>query len=450
MWEGVSGGDRRRLAGLVLVGFLLRITVVVAFQAWERPPDWDFAGELGAIAKSVAEGRGWSNPFDVESGPTAWQVPGFTSLMALVFTIFGVRTPASALVLQVIISAASAMAAVPLFLLARRLFGDVAAWAGAALWGVYPNSIWFVMTSVETAGILPVLVLTLLVQVDCLGDAKSRSSFLKVGALLGAFALLRTTLLSLTPGIVAILWFRSRLPLRERATRIGLLVAAAILLISPWVIRNWVVLGAPGMRSNLGVELRFANSEARWRGLHDPEAPRAWFELHPSGSKAERDRYIELGEVAYAREAFQDFRRHLAAHPDRFAELVAYRVFAFWFGHYPRPAVEYEGNLQTGLPLRQLKQLWAPAMTLLGFGGLLLARSRGLSIAVPGAALLLMPIPYYLTNVYGRYRMETEGVLIMMAGYLLGEVFLRMIPPSWSAPGEVLEIAQSTDSTRVG
>jgi len=450
MLEGLSGVDRRRLAGLVVVGFLLRICVVAVFQAWNRPPDWNFAGELGAIAKSLAEGQGWANPFDVESGPTAWHPPGFTGIMALVFTVFGVRTPASAFTLQLILSAASALTAVPLFLLARRIFGVTAAWAGAAMWGVYPNSVWYVMTCVESAAGVPLLILTLLYQLDCLNDEKPVSSFVKFGALLGAFSLLRVTLLGLAPGISAVLWFRSRLPLKERAWRLALLGGTAALVLSPWILRNWMVMGKPGLRSNLGVELRIANSELRWRAFRDPAAEQDRFLLHPSGSAKELARYRQIGETAYVGEATADFRRHFAEHPERMAELTAYRVAAYWLGHFNRPGVEYEGNLNTGLPLRMLKRVWAPAASVLGFIGIFLAWRRGLPIGAAVIAPILLPLPYYITNVFGRYRIEVDSAMILFGGYVAAELFLMAIPRSWREHGQVLEGPQHTDSRRIG
>lgn len=431
MLEGLSGADRRRLAGLVAVGFLLRIGVVAVFQAWNRPPDWNFAGELGAIAKALAEGQGWANPFDVESGPTAWHPPGWTGLMALVFSVFGIRTPASAFTMQLILSAASALTAVPLFLLGRRIFGVTAAWAGAALWGVYPNAVWYVMTSVESAAGVPLLILTLLYQLDCLNDEKPISSYIKYGALLGGFALFRVTLLGLAPGIAAVLWFRSRLPLQDRAWRLALLGGTAALMLSPWILRNWVVMGKPGLRSNLGVELRIANSELRWRAFRDPSAEQNRFLLHPSGSKKELDRYREVGETAYVSEAMADFRSHFAAHPGRMAELTAYRVAAFWFGHFRRPGAEYEGNLNTGLSLNVLKRIWAPAASILGFIGIYLAWRRRLPISAAVIAPILLPLPYYFTNVFGRYRIEVDSAMVLFGGYVAAELFLMALPPAW-------------------
>ncbi len=57
--------------------------------------DFDFGAEYGNIAASVAQGNGFANVFTDNSGPTAWHPPFNVYLMALVFSIFGIKSIAS-------------------------------------------------------------------------------------------------------------------------------------------------------------------------------------------------------------------------------------------------------------------------------------------------------------------------------------------------------------------
>jgi hypothetical protein len=48
-----------------------------------------FGAEYGAIAISILEGRGYSNPFYLETGPTAWMLPVLVYLITAVISVFG-------------------------------------------------------------------------------------------------------------------------------------------------------------------------------------------------------------------------------------------------------------------------------------------------------------------------------------------------------------------------
>lgn len=54
-----------------------------------------FGWEYGNIAGALAEGRGFSNAFTSDSGPTAWMPPLFVFLLAGIFKLFGIKTMAS-------------------------------------------------------------------------------------------------------------------------------------------------------------------------------------------------------------------------------------------------------------------------------------------------------------------------------------------------------------------
>jgi hypothetical protein len=72
------------------------------------------------------------------TGPTAWEPPLYPFLIGGVFKLFGVYSTASALVLLTLNSVASALTSVPIFLIAKRSFGErVAVWSSWA-WALLP------------------------------------------------------------------------------------------------------------------------------------------------------------------------------------------------------------------------------------------------------------------------------------------------------------------------
>ena len=77
---------------ILAVALLLRVGFLYQFQH-EHPKQAasviPFLFESGNIAHSLAVGAGFSSPFRVNTGPTAWMPPIYPLLLAGVFRIFG-------------------------------------------------------------------------------------------------------------------------------------------------------------------------------------------------------------------------------------------------------------------------------------------------------------------------------------------------------------------------
>src|ERR1700682_2876660 len=129
---------------MILVALVVRLVVMAfAYTAQLDPSQdhWVFAWETGRVARSIATGHGFSSPYSEPTGPTALIPPVYTYLLAGVFKIFGVYTTASALVILTLNNLFSSLTCLPVFGIARKVFGlRVAAWAGW-IWVVFPYSI---------------------------------------------------------------------------------------------------------------------------------------------------------------------------------------------------------------------------------------------------------------------------------------------------------------------
>src|SRR5271155_4794196 len=130
---------------LVVLSFLLQVAAVGVFHQYRTRPAEDhfaFGWEMGRVARSIAMGQGFSNPYGGNTGPTAWEPPLYPYLMAGVFKLFGIYTYASAWVLLSINSLFAALTAIPIFLIARKTFGErVAVWSARG-WTLNPY-IWY-------------------------------------------------------------------------------------------------------------------------------------------------------------------------------------------------------------------------------------------------------------------------------------------------------------------
>src|SRR5262249_36207123 len=131
---------------MVLAALIIRVVVMCFLYGEQLDPErdhWRFAYENGRLARSIAEGRGGSSPLFADTGPSAWMTPLYPYLIAGVFRIFGVYSTASAFVLLSFQALISALTCLPIFYLARELFGlRVGLWSGWA-WVVFPYAIYF-------------------------------------------------------------------------------------------------------------------------------------------------------------------------------------------------------------------------------------------------------------------------------------------------------------------
>jgi len=136
----------RGILVLVVVAFAIRLAVIPFLIGDSLNPargHWTFGWEEGRLARSIASGEGFSSPLFGKTGPSAWTGPVYPYLLAGVFRIFGIYTSASAWVILSLNALFSALTCIPIYLIARRGFGQRAAiWAGW-IWAFYPYAIYF-------------------------------------------------------------------------------------------------------------------------------------------------------------------------------------------------------------------------------------------------------------------------------------------------------------------
>lgn len=361
-----------------------------------------FLLEPGNIAASLASGNGFSSPFRVDTGPTAWMTPIYPLLLAAIFRIFGTLT-IQAFVADVSLNAlCSSLACVPLLLAGTRLRGIGAGTTAALLWAFLPSAVLLTYESIWDVSLSALLAATLLWATLALRDSKGTGrsrDWLLYGLLWGIALMTNAAFIVPLPFCFAGL---RRFPAGQHA----LASLAIVLCCLPWTVRNFAVLHAfVPLRSNAGIAL--------WLGNNDDalSRPQGW--LHPISNPRERERYTELGELAYSAEKQRLAVTYMTTHPAEELRLTAGRIGGFWAG----------GSLR----IRTLRGgLVVPCNLFLaagGLAGLLLLWRRGSPALLPFCAFLLVyPLLYYVTLAIPRYRLLADPAAIVLTAYALTDL----------------------------
>src|SRR5271170_5465526 len=266
----------RAPSSMFWAGFLIRVLYITIVHTYRIRPDEDhlqFGWEMGRIARALATGFGYADPFTGHSGPTAWSPPLYPLLLAGVFKIFGVYTAHSAWVILTINSIFSAATSSVIYEIAARCFNGtgrgrkIALWSGW-LWALHPAAMQYAVRWVWDMAVTTFLfskVIVLALRVRGVGEdapaaeTQTTARWAMFGILSGMIGLLNSTLLLFVPicGIWMLLGVaknKTTLPRTlAKAVMAGALFFACL---APWMWRNWTVFHAfVPIRGNFGAEL---------------------------------------------------------------------------------------------------------------------------------------------------------------------------------------------------
>ena len=262
----LSPAIRKTLLRLMLLSFVLQVASIGIFRQYKTRTEDDhfgFGWEMGRIARSIALGQGFSNPYGGNTGPTAWEPPPYPYLMGGVFKIFGIYTFASAWVLLIFNSLLSALTCIPVYLIAERTFGARVALWSARVWALLPY-VWYWSIHWPWDTTLSPLILSLIFLVALeMKEWPGLRGWIVFGGLWGVAALTNPSMLSFLPFCGLWVWrqrYKAGLP-----SLAGVALSSAIffVVLSPWVIRNYEVFGRFVLvRDDFGLQLRLGN----WKG----------------------------------------------------------------------------------------------------------------------------------------------------------------------------------------
>jgi len=367
-----------------------------------------FLYEPGNIAFSLATGSGFSSPFRVSTGPTAWEAPVYPLLLSFIFRLFGTYTFAAYIAAASFNILCSALVCVPLYctgtIVAGRGAGLLAAW----LWAVFPNAFVIPTDWIWDTCLSALLVAVILWATLAIDGSVRRLDWIAYGLLWGFALMTNPTLLSVL--FVLLVWFAWRASRKDRDAasilirRIALSVIVMAACCVPWTIRNYAVFHSfIPFRSVLGLQL--------WLGNNDAYKDHFPGQLHPLDNSAERAHYVELGEVAYMHQKRDLALRWIVSHPHREAQLFVERFVALWAG----TTSPWKDFLASDSAL--IRYVFA-ANILAAFGalaGIVILIVRRNQFWIPVAAFpAIFPFAFYFSQALLRYRLPIDPAVMLL------------------------------------
>jgi hypothetical protein len=375
-----------------------------------------FEQETGSIAHALATGKGFSNPFLRDTGPTAWLTPVYPLIVAATFKIFGIFTIPAFLFLVSLNSIFSAAVCVPIYYIGKHVAGVGVGSAAAWLWAVFPSAVMMPFEWIWDTSLTAFLAATLLWATLTLAESGRWRDWCWYGLLWGFTLMTNPAVGSLLPLLLAWAAYRSRKQttsdhLAACVNKAALAFGLAILCCVPWTIRNYVVFHRfVPLRSNFPLELYIGNNEN-----YDDKRPR-W--PPPITKERETVRYFRMGETAFMDEEKRKAMKFILAHPRMEATLIGDRFIAFWTG-VPNPVTTFP-NAE---PIVQALILCAALSGVAALCGIVVLVWRRSTHAFPLASYpLVFPMLYYVTHTSVRYRHPIDPVVLVLTAIALAAV----------------------------
>lgn len=396
------------LPALVVGAFLVRIAFLWMYIA-QHPAralaTIPFLFEPGNIAWSLATGHGFSSPFRVETGPTAWMTPVYPLLLAAIFRVFGAYT------LQAFIAASgfnvicSALTCIPLYCAARRVGGGNTATVATLLWIIFPNAILLPYESLFDASLSALLTATILWDTLAVAESTRLRDWCTYGLLWGISLMTNASLISLLPFLFGWAEYRAHRSKAFHFSRPVVAATAAVICCLPWTIRNYV-------EFHSFVPLRSVGGLALWLGNNDRAQSNSVARLHPISNQTERDKYIGMGEIAYMREKQSLAIDYMLSHPAAEASLLAERFTAIWTGGSTNPVRDFSHARTARFYYVVLFNLFAAMGAVAGVFALWRNHSP---YTLPLAVFpVVFPLVYYLALAPPRYRHPIDPELLLL------------------------------------
>ena len=391
-WNISSLRCREWLLGLFLLGLIPRLALLAS-----RPDGLEF-WEYETLATNIVNGQGYVIPRFGHVALAFGDGNLYSFLAASVYFVAGHHPQVLAAVQAVIAS----LAAPVIFVIGARAFGWPVAGLGAALAALHPGLLAYTF-KLHPLG-LDVLLLALMVfWIGRAGDGM-RNGVL-AGLSLGLGLMSRPTLF--LAGVVAlgVRWLGTRRSLAP----ILAAVAVALLVASPWVARNWAVLGRPVFITT--------SLEDVWKGNNPISSGSSYLpngrDIFTAAPPELLTRLQQASELEVNDIFGQEIIAFVTQHPGEFAALSARKFVYFWWLS-PQAGLLYPPTWLAAYGLYAAVILMFAAVGAIAILREGSPQERSL-LGTLAAISLVLAVIHALSYVEGRHRWGVEPLLLLLS-----------------------------------
>lgn len=415
------------LVALVIVDLLVWISVGVLGKGSGM--------EMSDIAERILAGHGFSSPY-LEPGSgvqTAVSPPLYVWLVTAVYQCLGVKTLASRIFLQCLNIVFHAVSLVLLYRICRDLTSERVARIFAVLFVVSPHII-FLASNVWESSLSLMLLSLVMYWVRFLAVAAFPGVMFGFGLLLGIVAL-ANPVWSLWYPVICVGFGIARLgpngQWRDWFRLLGTIVAGFLVVVVPWLLRNYDALHALiYIRDMSGPEL-FKGNNPLAGGGHGAGFVKYFLYFSPD----ELQRYTRLGEIGYDKAMTQAALHWILENPVSYIGLTLGRVLMWWTGDTD-VAIWYFTSGHTREFYQSVCFIVIGALTsAFVLDGMRRLYRRGGLWWLLSVYVFLFPLPYYFIIVGFRYQSSLLPFALIPAAYsvswLLHDVALVMPARRW-------------------
>jgi|HubBroStandDraft_1064217.scaffolds.fasta_scaffold23440_3 hypothetical protein len=394
------------LTVIVLVALALRL-LVTQLPNFENLMDADHihAWEPGNVAEALVAGRGFGSAF-MSSQTSAIMPPVYPLVVAVLFHFFGVHTAASIFAAHALNCLLNALACIPVFLMARRSFGERAGWWAAWAWAFFPYGIYFSAAWAWSTHLLLLCICWLLYMAQSMEQSPNLALWAGFGLLAGFAGLTEPSALVVIPFLILLAC--GRLAIAGKRWAVPAAVASLTLsaTLAPWLVRDAMVFHRfIPVRDSMGLELWMGNNGNNLRWTSD--------DLHPLHDAKELADYNAMGELAYMDHKGEQAREYIRDHKLWYAWMCLRRSVYIWTGFW-----SFDRNYLALEPTDPENIPFATCLTLLCLLGLLAAWTEKPFEAIRYAGVLfLFPIMYYFTHPEPYHLRPLDPVMVMLGCY---------------------------------
>jgi 4-amino-4-deoxy-L-arabinose transferase-like glycosyltransferase len=406
--------NKKLLLTLIFAAALLvRLGTMVALQTYKLEPGDEFGTGFGKTAQYIALGDGFSAGISDagKARPAAVSPPLYVYFLGLIFSIFGIYSVQSAVVVEVFQSLCAALSCVVFYHLGKK-FSEMVGLLAALGMAFYPASILFSTMRIGPIVLVVLLLGMIMLYLFRIQEHGRRRDAVICGVLMGITALVEPAgILFFVASCVWLLWWSSGS--RFAAVKSSLLMGTVcILCVLPWTIRNYVVFNAfVPLKSSIGTNLLQGNNPyangITFDGFYENQIQQIFTEQ-------ERAKWQTMDEVQKNKFMEEKAIGFIKADPKRFVELTLKRTFYYWSFVNPYRPTPYD-SLRIAT--------YGPVLILAVIGLILSRRKKWREGSLFLALIVSYPLFYYVTQItINRYRYGVEAFLLILASYAAVEL----------------------------